>query len=209
MKEISVWYYLKLFYVPLCISMTLRKYCLLLLHSYDGFWFQIKFSSWQLHPHVLRTCLTGFLCCYRCSMEIPFFSNQWWYFLQENSSSPMLVSSAEIKEISAEAASKPANNTLQSTVSIKLPSAIQSQDTSEDLTVSLPFKLLSLVGVKGGVFSVQWKVKVSLKTLSPRSWFWALKPLHRIKCLKKWPNGFLKCRASRDQHYSKSLFYQF
>lgn len=41
--------------------------------------------------------------------------------------------------------------------------------------------------------------------LSPGSWLWTLKPLHRIKCLKKWSNGvlcptigFLKCRVSRN-----------
>lgn len=85
-----------------------------------------------------------------------------------NSLSPMSAPSAEVKEISAEAVSKPASNTLQSRVSIKLPSAAQSQDNSEDLSVSLHFELLSLVGVKGGVFSVQWKVKESLETSKSR-----------------------------------------
>lgn len=41
---------------------------------------------------------------------------------------------------------------LQSTVSIKLPSAVQSRGISEDLSVSLRFQLLSVVGVKGGGF---------------------------------------------------------
>lgn len=49
--------------------------------------------------------------------------------------------------------------------------------------------------------------------LSPESWLWTLRPLHRLKCLKKWSNGvlcptigFLKCRVSGNFNTAQKTF---
>lgn len=163
---------------------------------------------------MLRTWLTGFLCCYRCSMETPFFNNQWQYFLQEKHTTRPFPCQHHLLKLKKSAQRRPVN---QHTTCCKAQS-VSNFPLQVKVRMSLPLQLLSVVGVKGVFFFFQfngrWKNPSRLS--SPGSWFWALKPLHRIECLKKWPNGvpcpttgFLKCRVSGDQGYSETLFYLF